>query len=199
VRWLALLFLVGGCDALFRIDAVPNPRADAAPDGAIMPVDVLPEDAMADAMPQRLQGCPPSYSTINIELTKYRIVNPTVDWQTAASLCAADRGNYEKYTHLVVFDDDLERSRVNALVSGSIMWIGLVDIRVENAYEWVSSENPVYPPSFAWQNGAPDTTPGADCGEMLGNADLQMTGCSTLQRYICECDDFPNDPNHYTR
>lgn len=199
MRWLVLLLVVGGCDALFRIDPVPNPaRADAAVDGMVLPIDAPAADAMIDAMPNRIAGCPPSYGIINIEATKYRVVNSVVGWQTAQALCVADRGNYEKYTHLVVFDDDLERSRVNALVSGTVMWIGLADIRVDNAYEWVSTENPVYPPTNAFQNGMPDTTSGADCGAMLGNSDLQMYGCSTLYRYICECDDYPSDPNHYT-
>ncbi len=141
MRWLALLVLVGGCDSIFRLDHVANPARDAADDGAGSGV----VDAMTDAFVEgpadasiRIPGCPTSYYTISTELTKYRVVNSTVTFQTAAAMCAADRGNYANHTHLVVFDDDQERSAVNATVSGTQMWIGLADIRVEQAYEWVS-------------------------------------------------------------
>jgi hypothetical protein len=82
-------------------------------------------------------------------------------------------------------------------MSGQIYWIGLVDIRVDGALEWVTNENPTYPPLTAFQNMMIDMTPGADCGEMLGNSDLQMTGCATALEFVCECDDFPPAPSHY--
>jgi hypothetical protein len=192
VRWLALLVLVGGCDAIFRLDPVPNPPHDATLDGT-----AVISDGSVDAEPDRILGCPPSYGTYNTEATKYRFVNSVADWQTAQAMCVADRGNYEKFTHLAVFDDDLERSHINAAMSGQVFYIGLTDIRVDFALEWVSTENPLYPPLTAFQNMMMDKTPGADCGVMLGNSDLQMYGCGNLFKYICECDDFPADPSHY--
>lgn len=197
----ALFVASTGCDALFGLTRVAG-TDDGHVEDASSDADHRSTDAAIDAPVDapRTPGCPANYIQIGTLANRYRTATPIVDWPTAEQLCEADRGNFALYTHLVVFATDNERSMVNALVSGSVRWIGLSDRIVDQTYRWVSTENPVYPPLTAWTSNGPDTTPGADCGEMLGNSDLQMTGCMPQPvglTFICECDAFPVDKTHF--
>jgi hypothetical protein len=205
---------LAGCEVLFPLaggggddDGADGAIADAAaapPDGTPGAADAAPDGAPPpppDAMPNDL--CPADYGTFSGR--RYRPVLTFLPFAVAAEDCADDRVPGSIYhTHLVVLDDDLERSFVDATFQLVVAWIGLSDIVGEGQWRWVTLQDTMgYPPAWGpWATNQPDDGGNAmneDCvfianpGAVLGDAD-----CALGLRYVCECDLFADTPSQYT-
>ena len=206
------LFALCGCEVVFPIggggddDATADaPASDASTllaDGPPGAPDAVPDGPPPppDAMPSA--DCPPDYGTFSGR--RYRVIQTLLPFITAAADCADDRlPGSTRYTHLVVLDDDLERSLVDATFQLPVAWIGISDLPVEGEWRWVTLQDTMgYPPvSGPWAPNQPDdggNMMNEDCGfisnpgALLGDAD-----CALGLRAVCECDAHINVPAQY--
>jgi len=188
----ALLVVIGGCDLVFPLRA-----PDAVPDATLDAVDSL--DAPADAPRDAFFGCPASYDQpFNGHVYRFELATQKT-WLNAAADCADDEtGDGIHFTHLAVLGDEQERSGVQALAPGRVLWLGLSDINQEATFLWVTAEaTSGYPPSSGalWSGGAPNGD--GDCVQYVGDADLDDLDCSVPRLFVCECDQSANVPSRY--
>lgn len=196
---------LGACDDVFgltrHVDAAIDTPADTALGGPDAPPDVA-IDAMADAMIDAPPGaaCPADYGIVDVTLPhRYRFVTTAGPWLQAEMVCAMDQiAGSTRYTHLVVIDDDTERSRVTA-VQPMRTWIGLSDRVLEGRYLWITAGGAVLPMAGSpWATNEPDhASPTDDCVEMNGVADYAESDCTIQLPYWCECDDSPIVPTSF--
>jgi hypothetical protein len=188
VRGLVFVLLTG-CS--FRAETGAD--ADSVVDGSDAPEVLLPL-------------CPAGYGPIN-GIGMYRSVEGSQaderTWLEAAADCNDDDGapgSYAFYTHLVVLRDEPERIAITSPgspVSGNT-WIGLSDLRLEGAFEWVTAEPtlgyPVVGVKPPWDIDDPDDggATGEDCVRFKNTSyALEDKPCETTETYVCECDAFP--------
>lgn len=155
-----------------------------------VPVDAAADAVIPDAVAGGIDPCAATYST-PMGLSRYRFSATPTDWDVAEHACEADgRGS-----HLVVFNDTVEMNRVEAMVMGTEIWVGLTDRVTENAFLDVMGE----PPSFlpGWQGGAPSFS-GPGCVQFNPVSRLiRDQACATQVAYVCECDGIPAQPSSY--
>jgi hypothetical protein len=208
-----LVVTLCGCEVVFPLGgggddgaAADAPALDAPAPVADAPV--VRTDARADGPPPpdaSVAGlCPSDYGTFGMNGFRYRPVLTLVPYLVAAADCADDAlPGSNRYTHLVVLDDDLERSLVDATFQLPVAWIGLSDLRSEGLYRWVTLQDTMGypPPSGPWAPNQPDdggNSMNEDCifianpGAVLGDAE-----CALGLRYVCECDLHMNAPSQY--
>jgi hypothetical protein len=171
-----------------------------APRGGEKGGDVDGGDASVDASVDVAgDGCPASY--VAVGGGRYRLVREPATWMAALADCADDDGGApDRHTHLVVFADDAERTRVRAAFAASELWIGLSDRVTTFDWLWVTGEDTgTYPPASGppWRNGQPTNGAGGlqDCVAMdaAGAWDDRICDDGNAE-YLCECDAFMQDP-----
>ncbi|MBL9018287.1 MAG: C-type lectin domain-containing protein [Myxococcales bacterium] len=192
----------GACDDVFgltrSVDAAIDTPIDAALGAPDAPADAA-LDAPADAPIDGPVGavCPATYGTADVTLpSTYRFVTTPLGWDAAQAACAADQiPGSTRYTHLVVIDDDPERSRLTA-VHPMRTWLGLTDRVSEGVYRWITNAGPALPASGSpWTGSEPDHAAATDdCVEMNGVADYAESDCGALLPFWCECDTRPIVP-----
>lgn len=195
-----MLVLVCGCDKLFDLSHVDDqPMRDASRDS---PADVLrPLDAPVDGLVQTHSNCPPNFSQAYAN-SQYRYFSGASSWSQALLFCKnLDDPTSTKRVHLSVITDDIERTHIYVDVVGSAseFWIGLSDLATEGTYRWVTAELVQYPIMSAWAAGEPSADIADDCVRVqASNTNLDSLPCATLIPFVCECDDYPNEPANYT-
>ncbi len=143
---------------------------------------------LVDAPPDASMGlvCPSGYMAVTGQTSKYRVVTTPVGWAAAELDCENDGSG----THLAVIDNATEDAAVDALTGASI-WFGLTDIKVEGQPRWVTGALPVYTNYGTMQN-----TAAYDCAGVY-QGKWAWGDCTTLIKYVCECDGIAADPNAY--
>lgn len=155
-----------------------------------MPVDAAVDAAVPDAVDASLiDPCAPTYMMVG--LSSYRFTATGADWSIAEQACEADgRG-----THLVVFDDTLEMNRVEAMVNGIEIWVGVTDRITDGKFLDVMGDLPAFLPQ--WQSMDP-AFPGSGCVRFNPSSRLiHDQDCSTPVGYVCECDGIPARASSY--
>jgi hypothetical protein len=178
VRWFAHVVaavvagFLGGCG---RIDFRSMPAADAA----------LPDTPDASV----IDPCAATYMMIG--LSSYRFTATPADWNVAEHACEVDgRGS-----HLVVFDDSLEMNKIEAIVSGIPIWVGVTDRVTDGKFLDVMGDLPVFLPQ--WQSMDP-SLPGPGCVQFNPSSRLiHDQPCTTQVAYVCECDGIPARAGSY--
>jgi hypothetical protein len=193
-RWLTTMLLLGGCDLVFGLNGRTEPRMDAnvVDDGAVdTTLDV------ADA-PQ----CPVNYSALanTPPTSRYKIiVESGRAWPYALDECRNDTPG-SGITHLVVFDDTVERDAVqDALPQGGTFraWVGYARDITGQPLQFRSVTNvPLSMTSSLWRANEPDNGSGGPQETVVwfdnatqGIVDARTT--DTLDGYVCECDFAP--------
>jgi hypothetical protein len=199
-----------GCDDVFgltrHVDAAIDTPIDSAlggPDAPADAVDGRPDaaiDAAIDAPPGAV--CPATYGIVDVILpSRYRFLTVPRSWPNAQAACAADQiAGSTRFTHLVVIDDDTERSRLNAQQPNMRAWIGATDRVTEGTFRWIAAGGAVLPPTGSpWAAGEPtgDQNPADDCVEMGNTADYSDSDCGALLVVWCECDANPVIPGSF--
>jgi hypothetical protein len=181
VRWFVILAVSASCG---RIDFRSAPAIDAAPDAA---ADAAVPDAIDASL---IDPCAATYNAIYGQ-SKYRFQTTADSWDAAEHACEADgRGS-----HLVVFNDSPEMNAIEALVSGTVIWVGLSDRVTDNTFLDVMGELPLFKPQ--WQSMDPGLA-GPGCVEFNPSSRLiHDVVCSTPVAYVCECDGMPAKPSSY--
>lgn len=196
MRLLLLLVGLGACDGVFGLH-----RPDAGVGGEAGVADA-PGDTGAVADVGINSACPAGYAPTPGGAA-YRIVGTPATWQDAFDDCENDLPSSIgiKYTHLIVLGTDVERGQAGALLSASAGWVGLTDRRSETTFQWITDEDTAgYPPASGgpWATSQPSNGTSEDCVEVRPNtADLDDIGCTTMLKYICECDEHALDPTHF--
>jgi hypothetical protein len=138
-------------------------------------------DAPADA-----GTCPSSYVVVTGQSSQYRAVMTPQTWIAAETDCEDDG----LATHLAVVDNAAEDSAVDALTGASI-WFGLTDRALDGTPRWVTGATPTYT-----NYGGPGNTPAYDCSGIY-QGKWAWGNCTTLIKYVCECDGMPAQPTAY--
>lgn len=207
VRFLAWVVVLSGCDRVFDLQHVTAERdaraIDAAGDGSgpsDAPGDARPIDASIDAP----RACPPGYVPLGNHNTSYKLVNNTASFPIARGICDMDENGITRHTHLVVLNDENERVML-VTNFGSNLWIGLVRIQLQNAFQPITDQATSFPPLMVppWAGMQPSGQTGENCvrtvpasGAITVNGALDDHFCSATLKYVCECDDFKDNPNH---
>lgn len=155
----------------------------------------LPNDAAIDAVPDAppdvdvIDPCAATYTTM-IGQSYYRFSATGAGWDAAEHACEADgRGS-----HLVVFDNPVERNMVEGMVMSTVIWVGVTDRVTDGNFLTVMGEQPSLLP---WQNMDP-SFPGPGCVQFDPSSRLNHDqDCSTQVAYVCECDGIPARPSSY--
>lgn len=148
---------------------------DAQPtDGPPLTVDTLPPDT-----------CPANYVAAGTANSRYRLSTTGKTWYEAQSECEMEG------THLLVIDGPdaaAEIDYVRSLLSpGQFVWIGLSDHQVEATFKWVTGAvHAAASPS--WGGMQPDPGKVEDCAQLKHDRNLYDAACTTVERFICECD-----------
>ena len=167
---------LAGCG---RIDFHSMPPVDAAADAAV-------PDAVDATV---IDPCAATYMMVGT--SSYRFTATGASWDVAEHACEADgRG-----THLVVFDDTLEMNRVEAMVNGTLLWVGITDRVTDTRFLDVMGQAPMFLPS--WQGPDP-SFPGPGCVQFNPSSRLiHDQDCSAPVGYVCECDGIPARSSSY--
>jgi hypothetical protein len=208
MRFVALVLLLPGCDRVFKLEDL-DPVHDSASDGAGSGSgsDAAANDAPAsDAspLPDAPIACPLGYMPLGNHNTSYKLVNTAAAFPIARGICNMDEVGITRHTHLVVLDDESERV---LLVSsfGSNLWIGLVRIGQQNAFQPITDQATTFPPLAVppWAGAQPSGQTGENCVRTVpANGSITVAGalddqfCNLSLKYVCECDDFKDNPNH---
>lgn len=193
---LIVTLALGGCQLVFDLEAPPDRERNDR------------DDAAVDAAPPLT--CPETYTlSLPAISSRYRFDTTKRTFAGAAMDCRNDEGlmptgERPGRTHLAVLDDDAERMLAASTFVSTQAWIGLSDAKRENAFIPVSTQNTGYPPLTAppWGTGHPNDEEPADCVVVRDrNHDepgmLEDVACGTPHAFLCECDDFADDPTRY--
>jgi len=161
-----------------------SPDDASSTDGAA--VDASSDAPTIDAPVDAAAMCPASYLAVAGQPSKYRTVTTPQTW-TAAEADCEDDGNG---THLAVVGSMAEDAAVDALTGASI-WFGLTDRKVDGTPRWVTGATPTY----TNYGGAGNTT-AYDCAGIY-QSKWAWGECTTLIKYVCECDGVAADPTAY--
>jgi hypothetical protein len=181
---VAFAVLVAGCS--FEPGSFDEPgTADEEPAGE------QPDASVATAA-----TCPASYTlTLAGSSSRYRVVNTEAPWPEAVAACAADQ-SAAFVPHLVVLSDDAEREALLPMVASEI-WVGLSNRRTsDGSFQWVTTERAAPLPRMApWEPDDPDLDE-VGCADLDGESGLLSDDeCESERAYVCECDQFANDPS----
>ena len=129
---------------------------------------------------------------------RYEVYTNAVDWQTAKRFCEQKGG------HLVTITSANENNTIKNNVNGlsnERYWLGLSDIDLQSKWKWITGESFSYK---NWSSGEPNNSAGIESYAELVTAngewnDLRGFACVTLNiGFICEYDEIPTEPIHYT-
>jgi hypothetical protein len=171
---------LSGCGRIGLNDVVPK---DAAVDA------VVPDDAV-DAIV--IDPCALTYTTM-IGQSYYRFSGTPTSWDIAEHACEADgRG-----THLVVFNDSLEMNKVEEMVQGTPLWVGLTDRVSDGNFLDVMNQRLQDLFLLGWETGDPAFA-GAGCVKFTPSSRLfHDQDCATQVAYVCECDGVLAEPSSF--
>lgn len=176
-------------------DDVTVAGMDAAADAdAMAPSDAVDDASVALDAPAPA-ACPSNYLQ-RPSGAVYRLVTNRRTWIEAASDCADDQLVGGRHTHLLVIGSDTERLQLEALGANDGVWIGL-SFR-QGTLQWVTTEPAPVPVLLGgpWDTGEPDDR--TECVLVRDDqARYAEDPCTIQHSYVCECDDFPNDPTRY--
>ncbi len=188
-------------------DATVGPRADAGVDAGPSDPDANVDAAAAPAdAPVMAVSCPPTFQPINGARPDqlYLGVDSSKTWEQAEAHCRdQEMVGGSGRTHLVVLDDDLERSAVFARFGSTRRWIGLTDRIDDDQFRWVTIQGTGgYPGNSGgpWgpnepRNGLGDSE---DCVWMSAQmGQLADDSCEQNEQFVCECDAFAEDPTRF--
>jgi Lectin C-type domain len=198
---VAVLALATGCgfsagggqgspsDDASTIDTPPAGDGPPATDAAV--------DQMADA-PTGPQ-CPVTYApilSVNPLSSRYRFVGGGgVKWIDAETDCADDATVGELATHLVVLDDAFEAVAVIGGLQGGgniqDQWLGATDLKVETMIAYVTAQATTLTLAPTMQND------NKDCIRLKNTGVTEFRTCDEVNKYVCECDGQPADPNRF--
>jgi hypothetical protein len=170
-----------GCGRI-GLNDVPK---DAAVDAA------APDTAIPDAIDASvIDPCAPTYTTM-IGQSYYRFSGTPTSWDIAEHACEADgRGS-----HLVVFGGTLEMNKVEEMVSGTELWVGVTDRVTDGTFLDVMGELPAFLPG--WQAMDPSFA-GPGCVKFNPSSRLiHDQDCMTQVAYVCECDGVLARPSSF--
>jgi hypothetical protein len=154
-----------------------------------LPIDAA-IDAVPDAPPDTIDPCAATY-TVMIGQSYYRFSATGAGWDVAEHACEADgRGS-----HLVVFDNTVERNMVEDVVKSTVIWVGITD-RANPDIRFLDVMG-VEPTFLPWQSMDP-AFPGPGCVQFDPSSRLiHDQDCSTQVAYVCECDGIAALPSSY--
>ncbi|MBL9020044.1 MAG: C-type lectin domain-containing protein [Myxococcales bacterium] len=201
MRGLVIALTLAGCGFSAPAGQQQPPAHDApAPSDAPAPGDgpPIPDGPMIDAPvgPQ----CPAGYAAIPTlvgSTSQYRFVNaPQASWIAAEMDCENDGDTSNRPTHLIVLDDASERA---AMIAGPLgagaaindQWIGLTDLADEDDFIYVTNQQNTLTlaPTMDADN--------KDCVRIKDSGNAEARDCNETNRYVCECDMFPAQPNTF--
>jgi hypothetical protein len=198
VRLVALVLLLPGCDRVFKLEDIDPPEIDAPAGDGSRTADAPPIDA-----PDAPSACPLGYTLIGTKNSFYKLVNTATSFPNARGICNMDEVGITRHTHLVVLDDETERVLVNSYW-GPNLWIGLVRIGPLNAFQPITDQMTSFPPMQVppWAGGQPSGQTGENCVRTVPPSGVTVAGalddsqCGASLKYVCECDDSQDNPNH---
>lgn len=205
-RLAMVLLCVAGCDRLFGLAHVSD-RPDARDDGS----GAAARDD-AGSGDDASSSCPDTYDIALAAFpdSRYFYQPITGPWLSAQQLCVQDAQGAGVNTHLVVIQDENERTALyGALLAKTVMvtfWIGLSDRTLEDSFLWVTGEPLGMPPRTTppWPPNQPDNENDAqDCVRMKAPNETTYggyfddIGCTSVLAYVCECDAYPSEPANY--
>jgi len=171
------------CPSPLRCHVGVCTRADPTPDAS---TDGTPVDMSDAALDAPAGTCPATYAAVTGQTSSYRTVATPQTWSAAEQDCEDDGVG----THLAVVGDAAEDAAVDALTGASI-WFGLTDRKVEGTPRWVTGMTPTYT-----NYGGAGNTAAYDCAGIY-QGKWAWGDCTTLIRYVCECDGAAADPAAY--
>jgi hypothetical protein len=197
-RWLVAFVCVAACDQTWGLVHVKD-HPDALGDGN--------GDGSGDATDA---DCPGYDITLAaFPDSRYSFQRNGAPWTSAQDTCMS-HGQGALHTHLVVIQDDSERTGLySALLAKSVtvsVWIGLSDRRTEDQFLWVTNEPVGMPPRTTppWPPNQPDDDMGLqDCVRMKAPSETTYGGffddnqCFLSLAYVCECDAYPTVTANY--
>lgn len=180
--WFVLGCLVGCHDVwdLVRVES------DAGP-----PVDMGDSDAtIATRCPSGFQG-------------RYAFFSMDATWEAARDFCARldEVPDDDWFTHLVVISDEPELMALSILEYEET-WVGYTDIAFpainaqEANFRWITDE-PGHPNPWK-DSGDPDSSAYPRCGYLEGDGTVHDAPCGEGQAFMCECDQFAENPKNFT-
>lgn len=189
-RWVAVASVVGlgGCDALFNLDHLPD-RGDARTIDA-RTIDAPMLDSALDA-PEG-EACPPNYTTIaNGPVgSTYRFVGSYDVWSVAEADCEKDTST--PVTHLVVLDDAAETTAVVAYLNQSPTHAGFArNVAGDPQMFFAVTGAPVPLGTPPWAVNEPNNGGGAEPVTWFSYYGLVDGPTTYTLTYLCECDHKP--------
>jgi hypothetical protein len=191
VRGPMAMLLVGGCDVVYGLHGRTEPRDDAAiADAAI--------DGGADAIDAALV-CPTDYSAFagTPATSRYKIMVRPESWTYGLDDCRNDTPG-SGITHLVVFDDVVERDAIqDALPQGGTFraWVGYArDITGQPLLFRSVTNVALATTSSLWRTGEPDNGNAPETVVWFSNDNDGIVDARTtdpIDGYVCECDFVP--------
>jgi hypothetical protein len=155
--------------------SAPSNNSDAQlSDRPLLPLDILPPNT-----------CPANYVAAGADNSQYRFSSTGKTWSEAQYECETEG------THLIVIDGldaSAEVDYVRSLLSpGEVVWIGLSDHQAEATFRWVTGGvHAAATPS--WGGMQPNPGKVEDCAQLKHDRKLYDASCTTVERFICECD-----------
>lgn len=158
-----------------------------------------PRDADIDAAP--LPACPGNYTIMitSQPRSKYLQEDGVDDWNSAVAKCADDLPGH---THLAVINSATELTDLDPYFDRK-RFIGISDKLSDGTYRAVTDEPVDYPALYTpahppWITGEPNDS--GDCVAIdsdLAAWDEDCTGQFIDLAWLCECDDYGDDPDNY--
>lgn len=163
------------CACRIHFDPLADDAADA-PAG----------DAIVDGSPL---ACGAAYVPLGTGPSRYLVESiDQVTWVAAEQRCELDGA------HLVILDDEAERQAIVSALPGTQQWAGLSERVTRGTSLTVTN---VAPPFLPWgpaePSGSIDDCVQIDATTMM----LDDQDCTSVRRYVCECDGVPGAPAAY--
>lgn len=148
--------------------------------------DAPTSDATIDGSPL---ACGPSYVPLGVGPSRYLVeALDLVTWVSAEQRCELDGA------HLVIIDDESERLTIESALTGSSQWVGISERVTRGAFRTVTNVSPSFLP---WGPAEPSGSID-DCVQLDATTKLlDDQDCTSVRRYVCECDGVPGVPAAY--
>lgn len=183
-----------GCDVIFTLQDPPASKDDGG-----VGTDSAAADAAVDAFTCTLD-CPLEFGDIGpgSPTNKYLVVMTQAAFGSnstggAAKACVDLRNGHDSFTHLVVFDDQAEYTRISTMIDNSLVyWVGhRRGVGTGGLFAPITEQPSMFPPEQGgpWGSGEPDTN-NNHCAEISVAGTLNASPCQTQRAYICECSCF---------
>jgi len=148
-----------------------------------------------------LPTCPSNYDiTIASQpRSKYSIEDGIDDWNSAVVKCAAEMPGA---THLVVIGSQQELTELDTWFDRK-RFVGVSDKNTSNTYLAVTDEVVSFPALYmpaqpTWATGEPNSSGNCVAIDVnLQASDEDCTGATVDLAWMCECDDYADQPNNY--